>query len=79
MCVCVKHITIYVLSHTTRSSVLELAFWGLIAPLPRHDSSMLCRGARGEDAEHLRCFFLILVEIVLSSSCLLLKALFWSA
>lgn len=33
-CVCVKHLTTNVLSHTTQSSVLELAFWGLTTPLP---------------------------------------------
>lgn len=79
MCVCVKHLTTCVLSHTTPSSVLELAFWGLTAPFPGRDTLLPCRGARGEDAEQLCCFFLILLEIVLSSSSLPVKALFWSA
>lgn len=70
---------------TTPSSVLVLAFGGLTASLPGvpvlscfpGHSPLLHSGAGGEDAEQLCCFFLILLEIVLSSFCLLVKTLFW--
>ena len=85
MCVCLKHLTTFVFSCTIPSSVLGLAFGVLTASLPGvpvlscfpGDSPLLHRGAGAEDAEQLCCSFLILLEIVLSSSCLLVKALFW--